>query len=195
MKHFKLSIAIGALFLVTGIVMSAQPLYDMWRNSHGAKQGTALAAIQKVTPPSKPVVQKIEGTPTHISIPSVGISLDIIDGKYYPSNGTWTLSLNKAQFADMTAKPNNVEGNTFIYAHNRYGVFHTLPQVGAGSLVYVTTDTGHTFTYSYATTTTTSPTDTSLFAYQGAPILTLQTCTGSFYQNRSLYIFNLVKVA
>jgi LPXTG-site transpeptidase (sortase) family protein len=136
----------------------------------------------------------VAGTPTHILIPSAGINLKVIPGYYYPSSASWTLSLNDAQYGVMTAKANNKEGLTYIYAHYRKNVFMTLAKVKTGDQVYVTTDNGHTFTYSYRNSITTSPNDTSIFKYQGKPILVLQTCSGAWYQNRQLFIFDLQKV-
>lgn len=138
-------------------------------------------------------VARISGNPVHISIPSVGISVDIEKGYYNASNQTWTLSKTKAEFATVTNEPNNQGGNTFIYGHNRPQVFNKLLQVSTGSSVIITTDNGHTFTYMYKSVRDTKPTDTSLFEYQGDPILTLQTCSGVWYENRRLFTFNLVE--
>jgi LPXTG-site transpeptidase (sortase) family protein len=98
-----------------------------------------------------------------------------------------------AQYATVTVQPNNKEGNTFIYAHNRVGVFHTLSRINVGDTVIITTDNGHTLTYKFRTSYETNPNDTSLFSYKGAPILTLQTCSGVWYQNRQLFTFDLVE--
>jgi hypothetical protein len=35
------------------------------------------------------------------------------------------------------------------------------------------------------------PTDATLFEYKGKPILTIQTCSGVWYQNRQLFTFDL----
>ncbi len=66
---------------------------------------------------------------------------------------------------------------TFIYGHNRWAVFYKLLKVQPGDEAIVSTANGHTFTYKMTGQKVTQPTDTSLFHYQGPPILTLQTCS------------------
>jgi LPXTG-site transpeptidase (sortase) family protein len=117
----------------------------------------------------------------------------VIPGYYYPANKSWSLSLNDAQWGAMTAPANNKQGMTFIYAHYRKGVFLTLPKVKPGQQAIITTDNGHVFTYTFRQSVVTNPADTSLFKYQGQPILILQTCTGAWFQNRQLFMFDLVK--
>jgi LPXTG-site transpeptidase (sortase) family protein len=137
----------------------------------------------------------VSGTPTHISIPSVDISVDIEPGYYDKTSKTWTLSTTKAEYATITPQANNGGGNTFIYGHNRWAVFYKLLKVQPGDEAIVSTANGHTFTYKMTGQKVTQPTDNSLFRYQGPPILTLQTCSGLWYQNRSLFVFSLEKVS
>jgi sortase (surface protein transpeptidase) len=80
-----------------------------------------------------------------------------------------------------------------MYGHNRVGVLHTLARIKAGAELIVTTDNNHTFTYIFRGAYETSPSDDSLFAYRGKPILTLQTCSGVFFQNRQMFVFDLEK--
>jgi LPXTG-site transpeptidase (sortase) family protein len=148
-----------------------------------------LPAAKSHVKPSEPT---ISGHPTAISIPSVGINIPVIDGYYNQKTRDWTLSLDKAQFATPTVQPNNKQGNTFIYGHYRVGVFYTLPHIQPGAEATITTDNGYQFTYRFYQTYPTQPTDTSVLHYKGPPMLTLQTCSGSFYQNRQMYLFSLV---
>jgi LPXTG-site transpeptidase (sortase) family protein len=106
---------------------------------------------------------------------------------------TWTLSLSKVQYAVTTPEPNTTGGNTFIYGHYRKGVFATLHTIQAGAQAVVKTSNGHSFYYQLASERVTNPSDTSLFNYQGKPILTIQTCSGLFFQNRQLFTFDLVR--
>jgi LPXTG-site transpeptidase (sortase) family protein len=135
----------------------------------------------------------VSGRPTEISVPSVNIDIPVINGYYNPNSKDWTLSLDKAQFATPTTLPNNLTGNTFIYGHYRVGVFYTLPHIESGAEAIITTDNGYKFTYRFYQTYPTQPTDTSVLHYQGPPMLTLQTCSGSYYQNRQMYLFSFVK--
>jgi LPXTG-site transpeptidase (sortase) family protein len=181
----------GVMLMSIGIILGGLNLVSMWwdqKNSH--VQAKALKNSQPVKNPDP----LITGTPVHITIPNVGIDLSVIPGYYYPSDQSWTLSLDNAQWGTMTAKPNNKSGDTYIYAHYRLHVFYTLPHVKPGDEAVVTTDNGHVFTYKFVNSSVTVPTDTSLFNYKGKPILVLQTCTGVWYQYRQLFIFDLTDV-
>ena len=94
----------------------------------------------------------------------------------------------------MTSRPNTTSGNTFIYGHNRSNVFSRLLKIKPGSVAYVTTDNNQRFIYRLSRSFTTNPNDSSILYYQGAPILTLQTCSGANFQDRTLFVFELVGV-
>lgn len=137
----------------------------------------------------------ISGIPGHIDIPAVDISVNIEPGYYDKTTKTWTLSLDKAEYATITPEANNGNGNTFIYGHNRWSVFYKLLKAKPGDQAVVTTTNHHTFVYKMTARHDTNPNDDSLFRYQGPPIMTLQTCSGLWYQHRSLFVFNLVKAS
>jgi LPXTG-site transpeptidase (sortase) family protein len=179
----------GLILIAAGLFFGGNNLITGWLS----QRGTHVQALQN-NQPSQNTQPLITGVPTHLSIPNVGIDSKVDPGYYYPASQSWTLSLNDAQWGVMTAKPNNKAGDTFIYGHNRLHVFYTLPKVQPGDEAIITTDNGHKFTYKYVNNIVTTPTDTSLMTYQGKPILVLQTCTGLWYQNRTLYTFDLVKV-
>jgi len=172
----------------------SQQLLDYWGLHSGGPAGQPVARTSQLLANTKAAVV-IQGKPVRIVIPAVNIDVQIDNGIYYPKSKTWSLSLTKAEYALMTPEPNNQGGNTFIYGHNRREVFNRLPQLPVGQYVYVYTDNNHIFTYQYRSHYETNPNDNSLFSYKGAPILTLQTCTGLWYQNRDLMTFDLVKVA
>jgi LPXTG-site transpeptidase (sortase) family protein len=147
----------------------------------------------------RPTVQNVvetSGQPDRITIPSEDLDLPVIPGAYDPSTDSWTLSGYKAQFATASAPANNVGGETFIYGHNNDYVFgalrHVTPSVGAEAFVYTTN--GHEFAYSFQKTWSVGPYDVSTLHYQGPPILLIQTCTGSFNELRTMYLFNFEKV-
>lgn len=170
--------------------MSSQHFIKHWQKAN-AQPIFAASSKQATTNETKAT---ISGDPSHIEIPAVGISIPIEPGYYNQKTQTWSLSLTKAEYATMTPKPNDAGGNTFIYGHNRKGVFDQLLKVKTGDQAIVTTSNGHRFTYVMKSRHDTKPTDSSLFDYQGPSILTLQTCSGFWYQNRSLFVFDLQKV-
>lgn len=180
---------IGILFVLVGLLLGSQRFIDHFQRKNSEPFFTSTT--QQVTPAKATV----SGMPSHIDLPGVGISIDVAPGYYNKKSQTWTLSINKAQYATITPQPNDGGGNTFIYGHNRLEVFYKLLRVKQGDKAIITTSNKHKFTYSMVSRKDTSPTDSSLFKYQGPPILTLQTCSGFWYQNRSLFVFKLVEAA
>lgn len=136
----------------------------------------------------------VGGKPVRITIPSVGIDVPVIDGVYNYRSKTWTLTESSAQYALITPEANNTTGNTFIYAHNRHQLFGPLLSLQSGATATVYTNNGHRFIYRLNGSRVTKPSDDSLFDYQGPSMLTLQTCSGLWFQNRSLYSFDFVEV-
>jgi len=192
MKHQKLRFyfLVGCFFVLAGLLLSSQHLVQRWQQKNS--QPLFPTAVHQSSKQLKSPT--ISGTPARIDIPGVNISVAIEPGYYNKSSQTWTLSTTKAEYATVTPAPNNGNGNTFIYGHNRWEVFSKLLKVQPGDEAIVTTTNNHKFIYKMASRRDTQPTDGSLFAYQGPPILTLQTCSGFWYQNRSLFVFNLAQV-
>ncbi|MCA9346429.1 sortase [Candidatus Saccharibacteria bacterium] len=185
----KLSIA-GILFLTAGLIFAIQP----FQRYQTDKQVSATPFPESTQIIAAPEFEYISGRPIHITLPSIGISLEVIDGSYNKNNNSWTLSKDKAQFALLSTLANNLQGNTFIYGHNNKYVFRDLHKITEGDEAIVTTDNGHEFVYKMTGVHVVDPTDTSIFKYSGPPILTVQTCSGAWYENRSLYTFEFVEV-
>lgn len=180
---------VAAACLLTGAVLLALgPIEQYWYNRSLPR---VSATTFREPAASQPAPAVISGRPVRLAIPALGIDLPVIDGYYNQTTKKWTLTNDKVQYAVITPLANNQQGNTFLYGHNRRGVFRTLNKVHAGDQAIVTTDNGHTFTYRFVGALETTPTDDSLFHYQGKPILTIQTCSGAWYQNRQLFRFDL----
>ncbi len=188
-QHLRFYILVGLCFILAGGLLASPYLIKRWQQK-AAKPAFNVSKVRTVAKPAT-----ISGQPTHIEIPSLGISVDIQPGYYNKESQTWTLSNTKAQYATITPAANNGGGNTFVYGHNRPEVFSKLLNIKSGEEAIVTTDNKHRFTYKMTGQKVTKPTDDSLFHYEGKPILTLQTCSGLWYQNRSLFVFDLVKVS
>ena len=162
-----------------------------------AAQASAISPSAKVAiHPAEPTVPLIEGTPTRIVIPSRYVDLPLIPGTYDKATDSWTLSGYEAQFATASTPANNTGGETFVYGHNNDYVFgalrHAAPVVGAEALIY--TSNGHEFAYTFEKTWSVGPYDVSTINYQGPPVLLIQTCTGSFNELRTMYLFKFEKV-
>ena len=193
MKRFitksRILVVIGSLLIIVG----AGLLLSIIR-SQANNQVVAGPPTTSITKPVSTEPSVIQGYPTEFMVPSLNMDLSVIPGVYNPKTKTWTLSLDKVQYAVMTPEPNNQSGNTFIYGHYRKEVFARLHTIKSGAQAIVKTSNGHTFYYQLASVRTTSPNDVSVFDYVGKPIMTVQTCTGVFFQNRQLFTFDLVKV-
>jgi LPXTG-site transpeptidase (sortase) family protein len=187
MKKLLIEALIGILLIAGGLIL--------WNLRLDNEITDAQPASPSTNQPAKaPVKATIEGEPNSLSIPSMGMSWTIIPGYYNSSTKQWTLTLSEVQYATITPPPNNASGNTFLYGHYRPEVFARLHLIQIGTQAVVTTTNGHSFTYQLAKIEVVSPSDDSLFLYQGPPILTIQTCTGLFFQNRQLFVFNLISV-
>ncbi|NCU29826.1 sortase [Candidatus Saccharibacteria bacterium] len=161
------------------------------RNSISAISGGS--AEQSALSTENPAVRE-NGLPLKITIPDTNIDLPVIDGYYDEDSQSWTLTDTNAQFAVMTTRPNSISGNTFIYGHALDDVFGGLGGIRHDSLAYVATDQRQQFVYRFRDSFTVTPEDSSFLSYEGKPILTLQTCSGTFYQNRTIYVFDLKEV-
>ncbi len=136
----------------------------------------------------------VAGIPVRIEIEAAEIDLEVGRGEYDARSQKWTLSSDKAYHAVMTAPANNRNGSTFIYGHNRRSVFARLNKLTVGDLAKVHTDNGHTFYYLLRSVQDVEPSDVEVLTYQGPPVLTLQTCSGTWYEDRRLFTFDFIKV-
>lgn len=183
------SLRLVSLSLILIGLIGVLPISYFWVNNKIAvAQNSGTVPFQAAV--LKPSPDLITGKPVELLIPSLKMDLKVIDGAYNAKTGGWTLTLDKAQFALPSVQPNNEGGNTLIYGHYRPEVFAYLHLIKSGAQAFIMTDNGYTFTYTYTNTKAYDPSDTSIFAYQGAPRLTIQTCSGTFMQNRQMYYFN-----
>jgi hypothetical protein len=190
-KYF---VELASLYLVTVLLCG----YAIHPQRHLVYHKTiALTRVQQ-TPslPSTPKIVVVSGLPVRIVIPSESVDLPVIPGYYNSSNDTWTLSGYKAQFAMVSTLANDYGGNTFIYGHNNNFVFgplrHVTPALGAQAVLY--SSNGHIFSYTFQKVASVGPDDTTVLNYDGPPILTIQTCTGSLNEWRTMYTFAFEKI-
>jgi LPXTG-site transpeptidase (sortase) family protein len=187
MSFTKIFRILATVLIIAGLA-GLVPLGYFWLTNKMAfanHQPTQVRTVQLTPSPTL-----VTGRPQEITIPSLKIDLSVIDGNYNSKTGEWTLTLDKAQYATPSVQPNNQTGNTLIYGHYRPEVFAYLHLIKPGAQAFITTDNGYTFSYTYQNTEAFNPADTSIFTYHGAPRLTIQTCSGSFMQNRQMYYFS-----
>jgi len=187
------------VFNVTALYLFTLSIVGLAVHPLGQPVQTRLAAYRTV--PIAPAVKLVSGLPVRIVIPGSSWQGQVVDlpvdkGSYDASSGEWTLSGYHAQFMTISSLANNLSGQTFIYGHNNDYVFgalrHVTPAPGAQALLY--TDNGHIFSYKFENVTDVAPDATTVLDYHGPPVLTVQTCTGSFNQVRTLYTFAYDKV-
>lgn len=198
MKKQRILLIAGFCFVLIGAGIVRAPVMDYLRGKRVAAplNGSFSSVVSaEAAPAPKPTAdQVVSGKPVRLQLPSVGVDLTVAEGKFNVLSKTWTLSNDKAHYAVNTPLANNSEGNTFIYGHNRKGVLKTLSRIKAGDEAVITTDNGYKFIYKFKAAYETDPNDDSLFDYKGAPILTVQTCSGLRFENRQLFTFTLEKV-
>ncbi len=155
---------------------------------------TRVFAAEPISAAAETVKPAIAGKPVRIALESLGIDLPVDDGFYEPSNNSWTLSGYHAQFAHPTPPANDKIGNTLIYGHNNKYVFGPLKRIQSGEIAKIYTDNGHVFSYEFQEATNLNPDDTTIFSYDGPPILTIQTCSGNWNEWRRLFRFKFIGV-
>ncbi len=157
-------------------------------------QQTPVSAVSsQAVAPVTAAAETITGKPVRVVVDDLDVNLYVADGVFNAKTGEWTLSQTKAHYALMTVQPNNAQGNTLIYGHALSNVFGPLLKLKPGMEARVITDNGYEFVYTFISTKAVKPTDTAILDYQGAPNLTLQTCSGVWMQNRQLFDFDFVK--
>ncbi len=188
MSTLKLLVAIFAvnLLAISGAVYAFAP-----NNTHGNLE-LKKVSIQK---PSDDTPNLIIGKPERLLIPAAQINIDVVDGAYDPVTTKWTLSNDKAHFALMSSEANNMLGNTFIYGHNNKQVFASLYNTKIGDIANIKTVNGKVFVYKLVHSREVNPEDVSVFEYRGRPVLTIQTCSGSWYDKRKLFTFEFIEVS
>jgi sortase (surface protein transpeptidase) len=153
-----------------------------------------LAARKPLAPTFSQIKRITSGKPIRVVIPSTGIDLPIDSGVYNPTDNSWSLSGYHAQFATISSLANDNNGMTFIYGHNNKYVFGPIKQIVPGALAQIYTDNNHIFSYIYENTNVFKPDDTTIFDYSGPSILTIQTCSGAWSEQRQMYTFEFVRV-
>lgn len=188
MRFTKLQI-LGVTVCLAGIA-GLLPLQYQWIQQKQALASAASIVVPAVAPAP---VADVSGHPTRITVPNLGIDLKVIDGTYNARNGAWTLTDYAAQYALPSTLPNNKSGNTLIYGHATKEIFEPLLKATPGTEAHVYTAEGYVFTYVFTSSEAVKPTTTDVFQYTGASRLTLQTCTGTWSQNRQLHYFSFKK--
>lgn len=192
-KYHRVVAISGILPIVLGSLMLFN-FYSVSSQQQSTLSGSAAAQIPStMVQKTEKSTAAIKGTPRFVSIQSLGIATNIVDGSYTSETGQWTISEDAAYYATVSDLANNESGNTFIYGHNSDHIFGKLLNITPGATAEVQTDNGYRLTYRFESTEAVSPTDVQSLAYTGSPArLTLQTCSGAWNQNRQMIYFSFV---
>lgn len=191
-ERLRFNLVIGTLFIASAFLLGFDPVLSKLGMVYQTSvvQPVDISNQQSLEDPQK----LIQGRPVTVYLPDVELQRTIIDGDYNPDNRSWTLSGQYAHFATISMLPNNKTGNTFIYGHNTPAVFAGLKNLRAGNTAFIRVDSGETFVYRYIKSTEVYPEDVSILGQTIKPTLSLQTCTGLWYQKRTVYQFEFVEV-
>ena len=175
-------VALGAAMLVPeriGAGPSASVAVDLpWSMTPASPRA---AATMDQAPPvlaSAPIGQPI----THIEIPSIDLSADVVEASLVTISGgvTWQVPAFKVGHAESTANAGEV-GNAVLLGHvtsvHSGNVFQDLDKVRVGDVVDVFTDGDH-FEYQVVSTSAVPRTDTTVLQPTDTPTVSLITCTG-----------------
>lgn len=155
----------------------------------------AMAASPLVAIHVKDTVQTADvGTPTRLTIASIGVRLPVQKGTYDSRTESWTLSDTSVLYATNTVPVNDSNGTTLLYGHGTSAIFANLGSLKKGDEARVRADDGNTYIYAYSSRRDVEPDDTTVFTVDGSPKLVLQTCSGPWDSKRSLYTFDLKAV-
>jgi len=134
----------------------------------------------------------IIGVPVHITLPRVGIDLDVKPGYYDEASRTWTLSNTEAFYATVSHKAGTQPGTTFIYGHNRASAFARLSKIQEADTAVITLEDGTRLTYVYARDVRVTPESTQImYEKSDYPQLVLMTCEGLLSDARRVIYFTL----
>lgn len=158
--------------------------------SAGNKAEALLAA--PIAPIANDKPARLEGVPTRVLAPRLGIDVAVTQGVYDKQTKTWSVAKSVGNYAQTTSLINNEKDTSLIYGHAVRNVLGPTKDLVVGDIVYVYTDNNHVFKYSYTGNEVVKPTDVQIFDHlTGKPGLALLTCVGNWSQGRSIMYFKL----
>ncbi len=134
---------------------------------------------------------ELQGSPTVLSIPSLSLSLNILEGGNLGE--AWTISDSNVHFDTATYEPNTSMGNTLIYGHNIPNVLRKTENLKPKDILIIKTENNLVFEYSFREFEYVVPTDTNILFYAGPSQVTLLTCNNDDSLRKLMY-FDFVQV-
>jgi LPXTG-site transpeptidase (sortase) family protein len=190
LKKIRYYSSVSACYVLTLLfgVVAFKPL------SHSITSSAIASTLPVEVAAEQASKQILTGKPVRIIISDIGIDLPIDEGRYNEADQSWSLSGYHAQYAMLTSLANDEHGNTFIYGHNNKYVFGPMKHINQGSVASIYTDNNKIFSYIFQSTYAVTPENTSVLYYEGPSILTVQTCSGAWNEQRQMYVFKFIDV-
>ena len=171
---------LGGVFVLGGALYLLLPEYqNSLVRAEGQRTNTAaLATAQK----NLLAAEVPLSVPVALSLPRLGISLQIKEGAY--AAGRWTLDNVHAFYA---------RANTpLIYGHAIREVFLGLHNATKNELLYITNDKSQKLAFRLTTTRVVTPSTIALLNEKKARTLFLLTCTGPYFESRQVFEFSYI---
>lgn len=151
---------------------------------------TSFYGVFKSSPYTKPNLSgskdqsgQLVFNPGHISIPKIGVNIDIIPGGV--AKGNWLLADDRVMYLPTSGRLG--QGfNTILYAHKRKNLFENLKNISIGDLIVVEDKQGRKFSYRVYEKKDIKPEQAEELISDQSNNLTLFTCNGIFDQYRLL---------
>ncbi len=171
---------LSTIFLVSGLLLTAQGLFDISKRLGYYNLVTKSSTIYNI--PSSLTFQNI---PSKISIKSLALTLPVESTEI--KNGYWPTSQTGVSFLANSGNLGN-KGNLIFYGHNWKNLLGNLHKVKTGDTLVVSGQNGQDFLYSIAYIATVNADDVSILADTNDERITLYTCTGFLDQKRLVVV-------
>lgn len=133
------------------------------------------------------------GTPTHMSLPRLSISLDVKPGTYIQTSQDWRLDRTHAFYILPGTSPLSRTAAPLIYGHDIPAVFLKLHGMAIDEVLFVQNKAGKTLMFRYIGDNVVKPEQgVKLNAANDGKTLNLLTCTGQHFTERWIMHFHFV---
>lgn len=125
------------------------------------------------------------GTPTSLTLPRLGIQLNIQDGYYNKDRQEWTIDKINA-FVMVGSK------TPLIYGHNKDYIFGKLSGAATDELLVIKNKEGKDLLFKYTSDSILDPSESGVIDTYSDNTVYLMTCVGSFNEFRRLLTFTYI---
>lgn len=180
--------------IVAGVTYLAAPPLQMYLKRHeGSQVNPSLVQRTQTLGIATHVDEGLPGVISRIKIDRLGIDLPVQPAVYNPANQTWNLDITHAFYAPAHSEETGNFGTSFIYAHNRKGMFYELRGAAAGEVLELVDQNGKSSFYEYQSDAIISPDNIAELQYNRPQTIALVTCDGPTFAERRVMFFNPIE--